>query len=198
MVSEETVGRRRAPGHTKQLMVDSAVLLLRERGVAGVTVDAVLARSGAPRGSVYHHFPGGRDELILEAVRRAGDYIAAMVDEAAAGGDARQALRRFVRFWQRTLADTEYRAGCPVVAVAVDSREGMPQAADVVREVFAQWQAKLADLLVEDGFDSERAGRLATLVIAAIEGAVILCRSRRELGPLDDVLAEMAPLLEKS
>ena len=65
-------------------MLDSAVLLLRERGAAGVTVDAVLAHSGAPRGSVYHHFPGGRNELILGALRQAGDYIAVIVDESVA------------------------------------------------------------------------------------------------------------------
>src|SRR6185369_771994 len=141
-----------APGQTRQRMVDTAVLLLRERGVAGVTVDAVLARSGAPRGSVYHHFPGGRRELILEAVQRAGDYIAGVVDEAAADGDTQRALRRLIRFWKRTLVDSEYRAGCPVVAVAVDSREDIPQAAEVVRAIFAQWRAKLADLLAADGF----------------------------------------------
>ena len=77
-------------------MLDSAVLLLRERGAAGVTVDAVLAHSGAPRGSVYHHFPGGRNEMVLGAVRQAGDYIGAMVNDSAAEGDARQMMDRLV------------------------------------------------------------------------------------------------------
>src|ERR687885_2805387 len=97
---------------TKQRMLDSAVLLLRERGAAGVTVDAVLAHSGAPRGSVYHHFPGGRNEMVLGAVRQAGDYITAMVDESAATGDIRQTVDRFVAFWKRALTKTDYRAGC--------------------------------------------------------------------------------------
>lgn len=117
--------------------------LLRERGAAGVTVDAVLAHSAAPRGSVYHHFPGGRDELILGAVRAAGDFIGALVDETPADGDPRRELERFVRFWQQALADNDFRAGCPVVALVVDSRLDSPEATRLVREIFTRWRATM-------------------------------------------------------
>jgi TetR/AcrR family transcriptional repressor of lmrAB and yxaGH operons len=182
-------------GTTKRRMLNSAVVLLRERGAAGVTVDAVLAHSGAPRGSVYHHFPGGRNELVLGAARQAGDYITAMVDDAVADGDARQVVERFIAFWKHSLTDTGFRAGCPVVALAVDSREDIPDAAALVREIFTRWQVSLSNLLVADGFSDERARRLATLVVASVEGALILSRARRDLSPLDDVLAEITPLL---
>jgi AcrR family transcriptional regulator len=184
-----------SPGNTKQRMLDSAVLLLRERGAAGVTVDAVLAHSGAPRGSVYHHFPGGRNELVLGAVRQAGDYITAMVDASVADGDVRQTVERLVGFWRRALTRSDYRAGCPVVALAIDSRESIPEAAELVREIFARWRTSLAEVLSANGFPDARAQRLATLIVAAIEGAIILCRARRDLSPLDDVHAEIAPLL---
>ena len=182
---------------TKQRMLDSAVLLLRERGAAGVTVDAVLAHSGAPRGSVYHHFPGGRNEIVLGAVRQAGDYIAAMVDDAASAGDVQQTVERLVLFWKRALTKSDFRAGCPVAAMAVDSRDHFPDAGDVVGEIFSRWRAGLADVLSAHGFAAQRARRLATLVVSAIEGAIILCRAHRDLGPLDDVLVEIAPLLER-
>jgi TetR/AcrR family transcriptional regulator, lmrAB and yxaGH operons repressor len=182
---------------TKQRMLDSAVLLLRERGAAGVTVDAVLAHSGAPRGSVYHHFPGGRNEMVLGAVRQAGDYIATMVSESAAEGDVQQMVEGLVAFWKRSLTKTDFRAGCPVAAMAVDSRDLVPDAGDVVREIFGRWQASLAEALCANGFAAQRAQRLATLVVSAIEGAIILCRAHRDLGPLDDVLVEIAPLLER-
>jgi TetR/AcrR family transcriptional repressor of lmrAB and yxaGH operons len=187
--------RRTAPGRTKQRMVDSAVALLRERGAAGVTVEAVLAHSGAPRGSVYHHFPGGRNELILAAARHAGDYIAAMLDEAVADGDPRAALERFVRFWKGALAATDYLAGCPILALAVDSREDTSEVADLVREIFRRWHDDLRNLLTADGVPPERARRLATLIVSATEGAIVLCRAHRDDTPLDDVLAELAPLL---
>lgn len=182
---------------TRQRMLDSAVLLLRERGAAGVTVDAVLAHSGAPRGSVYHHFPGGRNEIVLGAVRLAGDFITTMVDQSVAEGDARRTVERIGKFWTRALTDTDFRAGCPVVAMAIDSREHIPDAAELVREIFARWQASLSELLSANGFPAERAQRLATLIVSSIEGAIILCRAQSNLTPLDDVLAELTPLLER-
>jgi TetR/AcrR family transcriptional repressor of lmrAB and yxaGH operons len=187
--------RRTAPGRTKQRMIDSAVALLRERGAAGVTVESVLARSGAPRGSVYHHFPGGRSELILAAARRAGDYVAAMIDESVADNDPHAALDRFAQFWKHALTATGYLAGCPIVALAVDSHQDPPEAAKLVRDIFTRWHLGLESLLAAHGFPAERARRLAILVVSAIEGAVILCRTHRDTGPLDDVLAELTPLL---
>ncbi len=100
-----------------------------------------------------------------------------------------------MQFWRRTLAATDYLGGCPVVALAVDSRLGYPEAAELVREIFTRWQASLHDLLTAHGFSHERARRLATVVASAIEGAIILCRAHRDDGPLDDVLAEITPLL---
>ncbi|MFD4676133.1 TetR/AcrR family transcriptional regulator [Lentzea sp. NPDC058450] len=195
----ESGGVMGAPGKrsTKQRMLDSAVLLLRERGAAGVTVDAVLAHSGAPRGSVYHHFPGGRNEMVLGAVRLAGDYISGVVAESAAEGDVRVMLERLVAFWKRSLTKTDYRAGCPAAAMAMDSRDIVPEAADVVREIFVRWQDGIAEALAANGFAVVRAQRLATVVVSAVEGAIILCRAQRDLGPLDDVLAEIGPLLER-
>lgn len=175
-------------------MLDSAVVLLRERGASGVSIDAVLAHSGAPRGSVYHHFPGGRNELILTAVRRAGDYTAGLIERATSDGDPAAVLEKFARFWRDALTRDEFRAGCPVVALAVDHRDDLPEAAAVVGDIFAAWHDKLAELLRATGVPAARAGRLATLALAAIEGAIILCRAHRDTKPLDDVMAELGPL----
>jgi AcrR family transcriptional regulator len=179
-------------------MIDSAVALLRERGAAGVTVESVLAHSGAPRGSVYHHFPGGRNELILAAARRAGDHIVAMIDESVADNDPYPALDRFVQFWKHALTTTDYLAGCPIVALTVDSHQDTPEAAELVRDIFTRWHLSLQNLLAAHGFAAARARRLATLVVSAIEGAVILCRAHRNAGPLDDVLTEITSLLESA
>jgi TetR/AcrR family transcriptional regulator, lmrAB and yxaGH operons repressor len=178
-------------------MLDSAGLLLRERGVAGVTVDAVLAHSGAPRGSVYHHFPGGRNELVLAALAQSGDLVSGMLERAVARGDARDAVAVFIRFWKRTLTDSQFRAGCPVVAAAVDSRRDVPGVAETVRATLDRWHASLTELLVADGYPPARAERLARLVMSAIEGAVILSRAEGDLTPLDDVAAELDQLLEQ-
>ncbi|WP_439956311.1 TetR/AcrR family transcriptional regulator, partial [Mycobacterium avium] len=70
-------------GGTRTKMLASAAEVMRERGAAGVTIDAVLARSGAPRGSVYYHFPDGRNQILAEALRYSGDSITALIDQAA-------------------------------------------------------------------------------------------------------------------
>ncbi|WP_020672270.1 TetR/AcrR family transcriptional regulator [Amycolatopsis nigrescens] len=186
------MGRR--PGQSRQLMLDSAVALLRERGASGVSIDAVLAHSGTPRGSVYHHFPGGRNELILGAVQQAGDYISGLIDHAITGGAPGTALEEFGRFWKQSLRHSEFRAGCPIVALAVDHRDDLPEAAAVVNEIFVCWQRKIQELLLAEGVPADRVRRLAVLAIAAIEGAVILCRAQRSDEPLDDVIAGLAPL----
>ena len=99
-------------GGTRRKMLASAAEVMRERGAAGVTIDAVLARSGAPRGSVYYHFPDGRNQILTEALRYSGDSITAMIDDAAERG-ARVLLREFVEFWERLLTDGDFNARLP-------------------------------------------------------------------------------------
>ncbi len=185
----------RRPGVTRARMVDSAAVLL-GRGVAGVTVDAVLAHSGAPRGSVYHHFPGGRDEVLLAGLEQAGEVITARLDQALAERDPHAAVASFVRFWKRLLIGSDFRAGCAVVAVVVDSRPDVPEAIDDARAIFDRWHRALTATLVSDGFAASRADRLATMMVAAVEGAIVLCRAQGEVAPLDAVAAEIDLLLD--
>lgn len=179
---------------TKARMVQSAVALLREQGVTGVTIDAVLAHSGAPRGSVYHHFPGGRTELLLSAGRTASDSITALLREATTAGDPHQALDRFAEFWKASLEASDYRAGCPIVALAVGNRADLPAADDLVRETFVDWQERLADLFRTQGHSRDEAAALATTVVAALEGAVVLCKAERSTHPLDRVTQQLQRL----
>jgi TetR/AcrR family transcriptional regulator, lmrAB and yxaGH operons repressor len=179
---------------TRQKMLVSAVELLRERGAAAVTVDAVLARSNAPRGSVYHHFPGGRAEIITESLALAGDAISALIEHTTDDG-AGVALRRFGKFWKQILRQSDYAAGCPVVSVAIGgSSEDRHLQADAA-QIFKRWHDALVGAISSEGVDAARARRLATTVIAAIEGAVILCRSQRSTRPLDETLTELELLL---
>ena len=93
-------------------MLISAAELLRERGAAGVTIDEVLARSGAPRGSVYHHFPEGRNQILAEALAYAGEEITGVIDEAAANGGM-FLVRKFVVFWEELLGRERFRRRLP-------------------------------------------------------------------------------------
>jgi AcrR family transcriptional regulator len=183
-----------ARSDTRQKMLVSSVELLRERGAGAVTVDAVLSRSQAPRGSVYHHFPGGRGEMMSEALLLAGDGINSIIERATALGSS-EALRRFGKFWNKLLLDSDFSAGCPVVSVAVGGSRDDQHLQPTVAAIFQRWQHALADAIIADGVNPQRARRLATMAVAAIEGAIILCRVYRSTTPLDDVIAEFGSLI---
>ena len=173
-------------GDTRTKMLVSAAQVMRERGAAGVTIDEVLARSGAPRGSVYYHFPDGRNQILTEALRYSGDAITAMIDDAAGWG-ARALLREFVEFWVRQLSDSNFTAGCPVVAAAIGSDDDDPKLSADAGVILGRWCAALTRAFVNDGFDDAGAASLAVTSIAALEGAIVLCRSTRSADPLRQV-----------
>lgn len=176
-------------------MVLSAAALLREYGASATSIDRVLAHSGAPRGSVYHHFPGGRTQLIDEAVALAGDFIAGLVDGAMRADDPVQAVDAFFALWRDQLEESGFRAGCPIVAVAVETNDDAPQLTRAAAAVFARWREALAALLVRHGLTEERSRRLGAFIIAAVEGAVIMCRAEQSTAPIEAAATEFHDLL---
>lgn len=181
-------------GETKRRMLLGGVALLRERGSAGVTIDAVLARTGAPRGSVYHHFPGGRRQLLSESLGLAADAIATLIEDSASD-TPEQALRRLVEFWRKLLSAGDFQAVCPAIAVAVGGTEDDRALHPEVAEILIRWRTALATALAAAGIPPTRTESLANLTLSAIEGAIVLCRVTRTMDPLDQVAAELEALL---
>ncbi len=174
-------------------MLVSAAALLREHGAAGVTIDAVLARSGCPRGSVYHHFPAGRGQILREALQFAGEEITAAIEQSP--GDGTALLRQFTALWRSALVAGDYTAGSPVLAAAVGSGPDEQQLTAVAADIFARWRDAAARAFLREGFGPADATALAHTTIAALEGAVALCRSIRSPQPLDDVAAQLEFLI---
>jgi AcrR family transcriptional regulator len=185
----------RSRSTTRQRMVSSAAGLIRRHGASATSIDRVLEVSGAPRGSVYHHFPGGRAQLVEEAVGYADRYVDSLLDAAAASGDPVAVVDQFLTMWREQLVASDFHAGCPVVAVAVEANEEAPQLTDAAGAAFGHWQARIRSLLADAGLDPDRAARVATLVVAAVEGALVLSRAQRRTDPLDDVAVELRDLL---
>lgn len=183
------------PKSPRQRMIESAAVLVRERGVEATSFSDVLAHSGAPRGSIYHHFPGGKAQLIEEATRYAGTFIAASAARAREeGGGPLASLDLQERFWKSVLGKSGFSAGCPIVAGALEGAR-TPGARDAAADVFRAWQEGFADSLISDGVEAERARSLAATVISAIEGAVVLCRAQRTMEPLERTLGELRALV---
>ena len=180
---------------SRDRMLGSAVQLLREQGYTGTGFRDVIAHSGAPRGSIYHHFPGGKVQLAEEAVVAARDYVTSFIDAAKGEDDPVAMLRAFLDAFRPVLEPSGFRAGCPVVAVAAEAHDDAPQLADVAAEAFASWEDSMATALRRAGLTGARARRLATLVVSAIEGAIVICRAERDGRALDDVQRELEATL---
>ena len=178
----------------RQRMIQSAALLMRERGVQATAFSDVLAHSGAPRGSIYHHFPGGKAQLIEEATRYAGEFLAAGLASALAQDDPAGAVRGYAATWRKVLRDTDFEAGCPIVAAALEG-DRLPAARDEAGAAFGHWIALLADALHARGVPRARARSTATIAIASIEGAIVLARAQRSLRPLEDTADEIERLV---
>jgi len=178
----------------RQRMIRSAALLIRERGVDATSFSDVIEHSGAPRGSIYHHFPGGKAQLVEEATRYAGEFIAAGLAEAIAQDNLAGAVDAFVAFWCAALRDSDFAAGCPVVAATLEG-DSAPGARAAAGAAFARWEALVSDMLRHNGLPDERAQSLATLVISAVEGAVVLARAQRSTAPLERVGDELRATL---
>jgi AcrR family transcriptional regulator len=171
-------------------MIVSASVLIRERGARATSIDDVLEHSGAPRGSVYHHFPGGREQLLRDATDFASEYVARRLERVRGDGPL-AAIEALYDWYRECLIESDFRAGCPVVAVAVElPREG-PDLSDSARNAFERWRRGLASAMQAAGIDPSRADELGMLVLAAFEGALILSRTYRDLAPLDTVRREL-------
>ncbi len=181
----------------RERMVVSAALLIRERGAHSTAIADVLAHSGAPRGSAYHYFPGGRTQLLCEAVDYAAEYMAAKLATADSCLDA---LDELFRGYRNQLQRSDFRAGCPVVAVAVEAGDpDKPDQSEPVIEraaaAFARWREAIATRMRADGIDEQRAEDLAVFTLSAFEGSLVLARAARDLDPLDRVHAQLRSLI---
>ncbi len=166
-------------------MVAGAADMLRRRGLNATSVRELAKHSGAPLGSTYHYFPGGKSQLAAEAVRFA-DALAArkLVRELPAGPVA--GLRAFVDMWRKVVVDSDFRAGCPVLAVSVeDQSDADDEPRRAAAAAFDHWTELLADSLRTHGATPAAADRTATLIVAAMEGTVAMCRAQRSTLPLD-------------
>ncbi|MCV7056729.1 TetR/AcrR family transcriptional regulator [Mycolicibacterium gilvum] len=182
----------------RERMVVSAALLIRERGAHPTAIADVLQHSGAPRGSAYHYFPGGRTQLLCEAVDYAAEFMAERLSRASS---SLEVLDDLFGYYRTQLQDSDFRAGCPVVAVAVES--GDPdkpeQSAPVIERAAAaltRWSDIIEQRLIADGVPRADAAALAMLVLTSFEGAIVVARATRDLKPLDLVAGQLTSLID--
>lgn len=184
------------PSEARQRVVAAAAEMLARHGPNATSIREMAKRAKAPLGSTYHHFPNGKQQVVGEAVAYAGGQVGAILDRYLQAGPA-AGLNGFMAMWREMLLRSGFRIGCPVLAVAVE--EPIDEAGEDARQAAAQafglWEDKLAASLQAQGHDAAAAAGLATLIVAAAEGAIAICRARRSIEPFDRVSEQMQRLL---
>jgi AcrR family transcriptional regulator len=183
----------------RERMVLSAAQLVRIHGVGATGMRDVVAHAEAPRGSLQHYFPGGKDQLIAEAVEWAGGYAARRVARVAAKLEDPTPGKLFEAMaaqWRDEFTAQGYDAGCPLVATVADTAATSDDLREAVGKAFDGWQRPVAATLADYGVPAARSTSLAVLMLSALEGAIVLARAHQDVSPLDTVVAELRPLLD--
>jgi AcrR family transcriptional regulator len=169
-------------------MIAGAARLLAQRGLQATSFSTVLAEANAPRGSIYHHFPGGKEQLVTAAIEATQQHALNLIDQDM-GASAVKVTQSFLAAWRALLTYAHFDAGCALVAVTVAAET------DALRqrtaEAFRAWQDKLARALEAGGLSEADARSTATLLLAASEGAVVICRAEQDIRPFDLVATEL-------
>ncbi|MBQ1093632.1 TetR/AcrR family transcriptional regulator [Streptomyces sp. B93] len=183
----------------RERMVFSAAQLIRRDGVAATGMRDVAAHAGAPRGSLQHYFPGGKEQLVNEAVGWAGRYAGrrvarflAALDEPTPSG----LFAEMARQWTDEYEAVGFGGGCPVAAATVDCAESTASTREAAAAAFATWTGPVSRALADMGVPKERTGPLATLMISSLEGAILIARAERDVRALTVVVGELGPLLD--
>ena len=183
----------------RQRVVMAAAKMLARYGLNATSIREMAKRADAPLGSTYHHFPDGKQQVIVEAVTLAGARASAGLDHHLRAGPV-AGVRGFLAMWREILVRSDFHIGCPVMAVAVEEPLGeeVTDALAAAAQTFRDWEGKLSASLVASGLRHKRAAELATLIVASVEGAIVLCRAQRSVTPFDRVAKQLEAFVRNS
>ncbi|NUO43247.1 MAG: TetR/AcrR family transcriptional regulator [Streptomyces sp.] len=181
---------------SRERIVAGAADMISRRGLNATSIRELAKHAKAPLGSTYHYFPEGKQQLATEAVRYAGAAVERILRKELDAGPA-AGLRAFLGLWRDIVVRSDYRAGCPVLAVSVEEPpiDDTPPALLAAAEAFEGWERLLAESLRDRGVEREQAAGVAALVVAGVEGAIAMCRAKRSMRPLDLVERQLTAVI---
>ena len=173
------------PNSTKERILDSTAELFRRQGYAGTGMKQIAADASAPFGSVYHFFPGGKEELGAEVIRTSGRlYMQLFVAVIGENPQTIEAIGAFFAGAAQTLRETDYADACPIATVALEVASTNETLREATADVFDEWVAGATEYFVFAGIARPRARELAFSMLSLLEGAFIFCRAMRSTEPM--------------
>ena len=178
---------------TRDKMIAGAASLLSQRGLQGTSFSDVIELTDAPRGSIYHHFPGGKNEMVAEAMALLGTVVAERIQSAEVTRPE-EVSDAFVNGWRAFVDITDFTSVCAVAAVTVGAGADAEVLLPTVVSTFSSWRDALAAAYMKTGLRKPDAQRLALTAVAALEGALILARAQQNMEPFDAVQRDLSDL----
>jgi len=170
---------------TRDRIVYASAELLRRQGYAGTGLKQIVSEAQAPFGSLYHFFPGGKEQLADEVLRTGGRFFLALYELfAAAAPDLPTAVRDFFAGAAQTLESTGFADACPIATVAGEVASTNEVLRQATADVFESWLCAVTEDAIEAGVDPARARAMAQAVLALLEGAFLLSRATRSTEPM--------------
>jgi TetR/AcrR family transcriptional repressor of lmrAB and yxaGH operons len=189
-----TVARPRSGSRDR--IINSTRILLRRQGYHGTGLAQIIEHSGAPRGSVYFLFPGGKEQMAVEAVTSWAAELTELIKRTRAGaGSARQWVETMAEHFGEELRGSGFTEGLPLTTIALDSVPASAALTASCRLAYDGWLAALVEGLTGFGVPESRAADLAELMLAAVEGAVLLCRVYQSIEPLQRISPQVLDLV---
>jgi TetR/AcrR family transcriptional repressor of lmrAB and yxaGH operons len=187
---------------TQQRMVESMLELVETHGYSGTGLNSVLAHSGAPKGSLYFHFPEGKEQLGERAIALAGERFASLIVEvlrdASSEGSTGQVVESVVAALSELMEQNDFAAGCPVSVVALEMGAESDRLRRACEQAYESWIAPVSAFLEGRGHEASTARATASSVISLVEGALIVSRARRDVQPLRDAAQTLRTILDLS
>ena len=183
----------------REALISTACALFRRQGYAATGLAELLTRCGAPKGSLYHYFPDGKEGVAVAAMQAAGAALETMLKTlAAADSPPGELVLAYGRLLASRLEQSDFRDGCPVGTVMLEAAPISQKITAAGRHAFAAWAAVLSGKLQATGASSARADELADFTISALEGALILARVRKSAAPVLQAAEQLRSLYDEA
>jgi TetR/AcrR family transcriptional repressor of lmrAB and yxaGH operons len=180
-------------------IIETTCALIELQGYHATGLNQIIKESGSPKGSLYHYFPGGKEELAEQSIVYVGGLVHARIAEQLATADAPDAaVRSFIMMVAQQVERAGYRGGGPITTIALEAASTSDRLREACARTYDGWRQLFVGKLMSDGFSQDRAERLGTLIIAALEGGIILARTQRSPEPLTAIADEIGMLIALS
>ncbi|NJL37654.1 MAG: TetR/AcrR family transcriptional regulator [Leptolyngbyaceae cyanobacterium RM2_2_4] len=187
------------PISTKTRMITATAELLQVQGYHATGLNQITQESSTPKGSLYFHFPGGKEELAIAAIEAAGaeesQKIEAVLNSQEDVGDA---IHAFTQVLAQGLLDSDFRKGCPVATVAIETSSTHESLRRICEQIYLRWFELIEQRLLAAGFSAAETKTWATLILASVEGALLLSRNQKTVQPLEIIGEHLRVLINQA